>query len=226
MLIVIEGLDGSGKSTQVKKVSEYLSKEKGVNLRYIHFPRFETPVVGDMIARFLRGEFGSNEQVHPRIVAYLFAEDRNKAAVKMREWLAAGDVVLLDRYVYSNIAFQCAKLTSASEAEELAEWILKTEYEDFGIPRPDLNIYLDVPISFVDDRLKNQRDGDDRAYLKGAQDIHEADMGFQKKVRNIYVERCVRDARFIRIDCADSDGRMMGQEEIFSLIRAEIDKRM
>ncbi len=224
MLIVIEGLDGSGKSTQVRKVSEYLSNDKGVNLRYIHFPRFDAPVVGDMIARFLRGEFGANDQVHPRIVAYLFAEDRNKAAVQMREWLAAGDVVLLDRYVYSNIAFQCAKIDSATESEELAEWILKTEYEDFGIPRPDLNIYLDVPISFVDDRLKNQRDGDDREYLQGAQDIHEADMEFQKKVRDIYLDRCSRDSKFIKINCSDTEGRMMGQEEIFTLIREQIDR--
>ncbi len=223
MLIVIEGLDGSGKSTQVKKVAEYLSAQKGVNLRYIHFPRFDAPVVGDMIARFLRGEFGANDKVHPRIVAYLFAEDRFKASAMMKEWLAASDVVLLDRYVYSNIAFQCAKLDEPAEIEELAQWILKTEYEDFAIPRPDLNIYLDVPISFVDGRLKDQREGDDRDYLKGAQDIHEADMDFQRRVKDIYLSRCERDSRFIRIDCSDADGNMLGQEEIFSKIKAQID---
>ncbi len=223
MLIVIEGLDGSGKSTQVRKVSEYLSKEKGVSLRYIHFPRFDAPVVGDMIARFLRGEFGANDQVHPRIVAYLFAEDRFKASALMRDWLAAGDVVLLDRYVYSNIAFQCAKIASSAEAEELADWILKTEYEEFGIPRPDLNIYLDVPISFVDGRLKDQREGDDREYLKGAQDIHEADMDFQRKVRDIYRSRCERDNKFLKIDCSDACGNMLGQEEIFNKIKQQID---
>ncbi len=223
MLIVIEGLDGSGKSTQVKKVSEYLSAQRGVNLRYIHFPRFDAPVVGDMIARFLRGEFGANDRVHPRIVAYLFAEDRFKASAQIKEWLAASDVVLLDRYVYSNIAFQCAKLDSSDEIEELAEWILKTEYVDFGIPRPDLNIYLDVPISFVDGRLKDQREGDDREYLQGGRDIHEADMDFQRRVRDIYLSRCERDSRFIKVNCSDASGCMLGQEEIFNRIKEQID---
>ena len=104
----------------------------------------------------------------------LFAEDRHDAAAQIRRTLREGGTVLLDRYVYSNIAYQCAKLPSASEAEDLREWINNTEYGAFDLPRPDLNIFLDVPIGFVEQSLSAQRGGDDRGYLHGRQDIHEA----------------------------------------------------
>ena len=79
MLTVLEGLDGAGKSTQVKKLRTYLESQLG-SLEYIHFPRYDAPVYGDLISRFLRGDFGSNETVHPQLVALLFAEDRHGAA--------------------------------------------------------------------------------------------------------------------------------------------------
>ena len=79
MLVVLEGLDGAGKSTQVKKLRKYLEEAFG-SLEYIHFPRYDAPVYGDLISRFLRGDFGSNEAVHPQLVALLFAEDRHGAA--------------------------------------------------------------------------------------------------------------------------------------------------
>lgn len=219
MLIVIEGLDGSGKSTQVKKVNGYLSKESGKEVHYLHFPRFDAPVVGEMIAKFLRGEFGSINEVHPMIVALLFAQDRKDASTQIREWLDKGEIVLLDRYVYSNIAFQCAKLNDEKSQKELADWILRTEYDEFAIPRPDLNIFLDVPISFVDSRLKDSRSGDDRDYLMGKSDIHEADLSFQRKVREIYLRECGRDEKFIRVDCSNGQGEMLPADAIFDKLK-------
>ena len=177
MLVVLEGLDGAGKSTQVKKLRTYLESVFG-DLEYIHFPRYDAPVYGDLISRFLRGDFGSNEAVHPQLVALLFAEDRHGAAPDMKRTLASGKTVLLDRYVYSNIAYQCAKLKGSEEAADLREWIFNTEYGDFDLPKPDLNIFLDVPIGFVESKLKSQRGGADRDYLAGGQDIHEADIEF------------------------------------------------
>lgn len=219
MLIVIEGLDGSGKSTQVANVRRHLAGHTGQDPEYLHFPRFDAPVVGDMIARFLRGEFGRIEDVHPMIVALLFAEDRRDASAIIRRWLDEGRTVLLDRYVYSNIAFQCAKIADESESLALEDWILDTEYGVYGIPRPDLNIFLDVPLSFVGDRLSAQREGSDREYLHGGKDIHEADMDFQRKVREVYLRLCRKDPSFIRVDCADQDGRMLAADEVFKLIR-------
>ena len=219
MLIVIEGLDGSGKSTQVRNVHQYLVEKTGKELHYLHFTRFDAPVVGEMIAKFLRGEFGSIEQVHPMIVALLFAEDRREASAQIKKWLENGDIVLLDRYVYSNIAFQCAKLPTAEQQENLAQWILETEYNQFGIPRPDLNIFLDVPISFVDSKLKDSRSGDDRNYLNGKSDIHEADITFQQNVRQVYLRQCEQDPTFIRVCCSDSEGKMLPAEDIFKKLQ-------
>ena len=223
MLIVLEGLDGSGKSTQVKRLREYLESRCG-NVNYIHFPRYNAPVYGDLISRFLRGDFGSMESVHPQLVALLFAEDRHGAAPEMKRTLETGGTVLLDRYVYSNIAYQCAKLSDKSEAEALRDWIFNTEYGDFSLPRPDLNIFLDVPTDFVEQSLARQRDGDDRNYLNGKTDIHESDMRFQERVRDIYRRQTELDGSFITVDCSDSEGMMLPPDEISAKVRAVVDR--
>lgn len=222
MLTVIEGLDGSGKSTQVKKLRKYL-ETLTPSLEYIHFPRYEAPVYGPLISRFLRGDFGANESVHPQLVALLFAEDRHGAAPAIKKILSQGGSVLLDRYVYSNIAYQCAKIDNQSESELLREWIFNTEYGDFGLPVPDLNIFLDVPIDFVQSKLEGDRAGADRDYLEGSRDIHEADICFQKKVRNMYLKQCESDPKFIRIDCSDEMGRMLPPDDIFLKIKDVVD---
>lgn len=222
MLVVLEGLDGAGKSTQVKKLKTYLESVCG-SLEYIHFPRYEAPLWGDLISRFLKGGFGAIDAVHPQLVALLFAEDRHAAAGQIAASLASGRTVLLDRYVYSNIAYQCAKLASEDEAEELRQWIIDTEYGAFQLPKPDLNIFLNVPIDFVESNLSSQRQGSDRDYLDGGSDIHEADIEFQKKVRAVYLRQASLDAGFINIDCSDKDGKMLPPDEIFARIKATVD---
>lgn len=223
MLTVIEGLDGSGKSTQVRKLKKYL-ESISESLEYIHFPRYDAPVYGDLISRFLRGDFGDNNTVHPQLVALLFAEDRHAAAEHMKQALQRGGSILLDRYVYSNIAYQCAKLEDEEKALALREWIFNTEYGDFGLPMPDLNIFLDVPIDFVESKLTSNRVGSDREYLEGQKDIHEADIEFQKKVRAIYRRQCELDPKFIRIDCSDDYGFMLPPHEIFEKIKKVVDE--
>ena len=222
MLIVLEGLDGAGKSTQVKRLMEYLTQRCG-SLEYIHFPRYEAPVYGDLITRFLKGEFGSIEAVHPQLVALLFAEDRHGAAPAMRQALKEGKTVLLDRYVYSNIAYQCAKLKDVQERGKLRDWIFNTEYGNFELPKPDLNLFLDVPIGFVEQSLTHQREGQDRNYLAGAQDIHEASIAFQQAVRDMYVAETARDPKFRRIDCSGAQGEMLPPDAIFDKVRAAVD---
>ena len=222
MLTVIEGLDGSGKSTQVRKLKKYL-ESISESLEYIHFPRYDAPVYGDLISRFLRGDFGDNNSVHPQLVALLFAEDRHAAADQMKQTLQRGGSILLDRYVYSNIAYQCAKLADEEQALALREWIFNTEYGDFGLPVPDLNIFLDVPIDFVESKLTSNRAGSDREYLEGQKDIHEADIEFQKNVRAIYRRQCELDPKFIRIDCSDDYGFMLAPNDIFEKIKTVVD---
>jgi dTMP kinase len=120
--IVIEGLDGSGKSTQLKKLKKYLGDNK-IDYEYLHFPRTDSRIYGDLIARFLRGELGDINTVNPYLVALIYAGDRNDAKDKINKWLSEEKLVIVDRYVYSNIAFQCAKLNNQEEIEKLSEWI-------------------------------------------------------------------------------------------------------
>ncbi len=211
--MVIEGLDGSGKSTQLKILRAFLEK-RSVPYRYLHFPRLEVGVYGNLIARFLRGEMGSIGKVDPYLVALLFAGDRADAAGQIRGWMDRGILVIADRYVYSNIAFQCAKLSSKEESDRLRDWILDFEYRYQELPRPDINLFLNVPFSFTRKQLENHRKGDDRAYLRGQRDIHEEDLPFQERVRKIYLSLAgfVDDLEII--DCMDEQGSMLSPETI------------
>lgn len=216
-LFVIEGVDGAGKSTQIKMLQEFFSK-MGYRNEYLHFPRTDAPYFGELIARFLRGEFGSLDQVDPYLVAMLYAGDRKDASELIKGWLHEGKVVLLDRYTYSNIAYQCAKLNNEEDQDKLMKWILGLEFVHFGIPRPDLNIFLDVPFSFTEKKLTSARTGDDRSYLKGIRDIHEENLSFQKKVRDLYVRVASMDGRLSLISCSNRKGEMLQPSEIFDAV--------
>jgi len=223
-LFVIEGVDGAGKSTQIKLLKDFFSK-KGYDCEYLHFPRTETPYFGALIARFLRGEFGSLNDVDPYLVAMLYAGDRKDASTIISNWLAEGKIVLLDRYTYSNIAYQCAKLHEVSNQEKLKHWILSLEFNHFAIPKPDLNIFLDVPFAFTERNLTKTRSGDDRSYLNGTTDIHEESMAFQKKVREIYLRVSESDEDLVVINCSKSNGAMLTPVQIFDLIMQVFNER-
>lgn len=220
--IVIEGLDGSGKSTQIERIKRYL-EQKGQAFNYLHFPRTDAQIYGEMIARFLRGEFGKIDQVDPYLVALLYAGDRNDAAQHIANWLDEGSFVLVDRYVYSNIAFQCAKLSSWEDKEKLRKWIHHLEFEYHKIPKPDVSLFLDVPFDFTARKLTSARTGDDREYLKGGKDIHESSLHFQQNVRKVYLWQVETEPDFHLIDCKDKNGDMLSPENIFEKISNKIE---
>jgi dTMP kinase len=223
-LIVIEGVDGAGKSTQISLLRNFFS-EKGYNCEYMHFPRTEAPYFGELIARFLRGEFGSLNDVDPYIVALLYAGDRKDASEIISSWLKTGKIVLLDRYTCSNIAYQCAKLHELKAQDDLMRWILSLEFNHFGIPQPDINIFLDVPFAFTEKKLSDPRTGDDRIYLNDTRDIHEENLVFQRNVRDIYLKVARTDNRLEVINCSNSYGSILTPEEIFDLIITALTKR-
>lgn len=221
MFIVLEGLDGAGKSTQIRMLRQ-LFADRGVESEYVHFPRFDSPVYGQLIARFLRGEFGGVQEVDPYLVALIFAGDRADAAPQIRQWLAEGKAVVLDRYVYSNVGFQCAKLPAGEERDRLADWIVNLEFGHNALPRPDLSLFLDVPFAFTERKLSEAREGDDRDYLQGGQDIHEASLQLQQDVRNVYLASAAKDPSLRVVDCSDASGAMESPEGIFAKICAEL----
>jgi len=223
-LIVIEGIDGSGKSTQIKLLKDYLTQRR-YRCEFLHFPQTDAPFFGELISRFLRGEFGTLDKVDPWLVAMLYAGDRKDASNLIRGWLENGNLVLLDRYTYSNIAYQCAKLGKKEDQEALMKWILDLEFDHFAIPRPDLNIFLDVPFSFTEKKLSSSRSGNDRKYLSGSTDIHEESLAFQKKVREMYIRVAETDEHLCIISCADEKGNILTPEMISEKVIKLIEKK-
>jgi dTMP kinase len=220
--IAIEGLDGAGKSTQVALLQQHVERG-GRRCKCLHFPRMESKPWGEMIASFLRGDFGKVEEVNPYLAALLYAEDRHAAAAEVSGWLRDGYFVIVDRYVYSNVAFQCAKQPEPAARARLREWILQLEYGHFGIPAPERYLFLDVPFSFTQAKLSQQRTGDDRRYLNGKADIHESSLDLQRSVRSVYLEQPPLDPSFRAISCCSAQGEMLQPEETFEKIRREIE---
>lgn len=216
MFVVIEGLDGAGKSTQMAKIKEWFTAQ-GKEVEYLHFPRFSTPVYGDLVAKFLRGELGAIGDVNPYLVALIYAGDRAEAKSLIQGWLDEGKVVLLDRYVLSNVAYQCAKSPDKEAVKELKEWILEMEYTHNAIPKPDVEIFLEVPFSFTEAKLQEERTGEDRDYLQGKKDIHEASLTFQQRVKEVYMSHL--DKSYHIVECGDiKNQRMLPIEAITNKI--------
>ena len=203
-LIALEGLDGSGKSTQVELLRDYLDSHL-IQYKYIHFPCLDDEVTGFLISRFLRGELGEINEVDPYLLAYLYASNRNSQKEQVEEWLKQGLLVLVDRYVYSNIAFQCAKIPNPEEKERLKQWIGHLEYSVNRIPKPDISLYLHVPFSFVEDNLNRRKENEDREYLYGKTDIHENSLWLQQVVEEEYIKLANQNMDMLLIDCSESN---------------------
>lgn len=218
-LIVLEGLDGSGKSTQIDLLKSYFSTEK-IKYRYLHFPVTDSKPYGELVSSFLRGEFGDSSSVHPQLVALLFALNRSEFQKILSGTEFDSEVVLLDRYVYSNVAFQCSKIEDFEQKICLQDWILNFEYNFLKLPKPDFSLYLDVPIDFMKQNLFQTRKGRSRAYLNGQQDIHEASISLQEKVASEY-ERLVLNFKDIKkIQCFDGNGILTPEDISSKVIKA------
>lgn len=220
--IVIEGLDGAGKSTQMNLLRNYFTANSKL-YEDIHFPKLNQGVFGDMIAEFLRGEYGSLDEVHPKLVALLFACDRKEHVNLLEGWMEEGKYVLADRYVNSNIAYQCAKTKGEVGKEKLRKWIFDFEYDYQKLPRPAISIFLDVPFSFTKKSLSKERTGEDRDYLQGEKDIHEDSMQLQLNVREEYHKMIQAQEDFYKIKCTGDDELLyppqMIHEKIISLLK-------
>lgn len=176
-LIVIEGLDGSGKSTQLERLPGLLEKA-GFDSRTISFPDYDDPS-STLVKMYLAGEFGGTvDAVNAYAASIFYAADRY-ASYKRHwgEYYEAGGLVLAGRYVSSNAVHQMSKLPE-EEWEGYLSWLYDLEYEKTGIPKPDLVLFLDMPPA-VSQRLLAGRYGGDES----KKDLHERDEGYQQRCR-------------------------------------------
>lgn len=213
-LIVIEGTDGSGKSTQFRLMSEHLERD-GVAFRHIVFPRYSEESSA-LIRMYLGGQFGTKPtDVNAYAASSFYAVDRY-ASYKMDwgQWYEEGGLVVSDRYTTSNAVHQASKETGA-DREKFLEWLYDFEYAKLGLPKPDLIIYLDVPTDYTDKLLRHrEQDTNTKA------DIHEKDMQYLATCRE-----CGRGAAAYYgwkvIDCVQN-GVMRTMEDIHNEIYAAV----
>lgn len=198
-LIVLEGIDGSGKRTQLEMLARAL-QARGVDFAQVSFPRYDG-FFGKLVARFLNGDFGSLGAVDPHFSALLYAGDRLEAKPEIEAHLAAGRTVIADRYIGSNLAHQGARVPSKKRAAFLA-WLKQLEYEVHALPQEDLVIYLQVPAAAAH-RLVAQKGA--RGYTKKKRDIQESNLAHLEAASQVY-DDLARMQNWMKIVCADNEG--------------------
>lgn len=188
LLIVFEGIDGSGKTTQVGLLADYL-KSKGVLFEVISFPRYENNLYGKLIRRYLEGEFGSIQQVNPNLAALAYAGDRDLAKDLITGWLSEDKVVIANRYVSSSKAHLGANL-SEENRREFIEWIEQLEYQTNKIPKENLTILLKV----------EPKIGQNNS-LDELKDVHEQNLAHLETAGKIYLDLAKEEPNWYILDC-------------------------
>lgn len=219
LIIAIEGIDGSGKNTQSNKLlAEFL--RTGARATKISFPQYATNFFGKEVGSYLNGEFGSLSEVHPKLSAMLYAGDRFESKSEILSKSSEDAILICDRYVHSNVAHQIAKV-SEQDQSEFRNWIETLEYEIYGIPKPDLVIFLNVPPSTSSNLVlkKSARD-----YTSKKKDIHEADDIYLSKVYELFKNEASINKSWVSIDCFTS-GKLLDEDEIFEKIKLELSQR-
>ena len=202
-IIVLEGLDACGKSTQTERLIENL-KSKNFKVGWKRFPGYEISPAGARIAAYLRGEMGDFNQVDPKLIAGMYAADRLfqlESVEKMRE---KNDLVIFDRGVTSNLIYTPARAQSEPECEALEKFVEKMEYEFYAFPRESLVLFLDAS---ADARRKIH------AAKNRTSDLHESDEAYLQRVQKVAQNRCEKDFRWIKIP-VDQNGDLRRREEI------------
>lgn len=196
-IVAIEGIDGSGKGTQAAALHAIVEHSKVVS-----FPQYDKTFYGLKIGEFLNGKFGSLHDVHPLLASLLYTGDRKEY---YQNWFDSdydcNDMLIYDRFVASNIAHQGAKL-EGEERDRLIEFIEHVEYAVNPITPPDVTIYLDMPVEYAVELIAKKNK---RSYTDKAADIHEADVTYLGKVKEIYDNLAI-DNEWIVIKCTDEEG--------------------
>lgn len=206
-LIAVEGIDGSGKGTQSRLLADALAAD-GRRTALLSFPRYSDTFFGARIGDFLNGRFGSLEAVDPFLASLLFAGDRLESKPVLEAALAENDVVVLDRYVASNVAHQGAK-RDGSERAELVRRIEHVEFALNALPRPDVTVWLDLPVPLATKLIAEKAR---REYTDKAADLQEADADYLDRVAAVYAELATGDG-WERVPCS-ADGTVRSIEAI------------
>ncbi|MDO8486909.1 MAG: thymidylate kinase [Candidatus Curtissbacteria bacterium] len=214
-LIVFEGPDGSGKTTQAKLLLAYLRNPPAggkIPNVYISFPRYEKPW-GKMVRRYLAGDFGKIGEVDPYFASMFYAHDRADAAPMISGWIREGKIVVCNRYVGSNIGHMGAKFKTQNEKLKYIKWLEDLEYRENKIPKEDLVVLLQV------DPKVSRKLMEDRKL-----DIHEKDLAYQEEVWRVYNYVAGLKKNWVRVDCTKG-GKLLSADQIHEKVLAVLGKR-
>ncbi|MDD4686344.1 MAG: deoxynucleoside kinase [Clostridia bacterium] len=219
-IIEIEGTDGSGKQTQTKKLFDYLKSNK-LNVKQMSFPNYESLSSGP-VRMYLQGNLADNSaEIDAYQASVLFASDRLCTMKTEAKNFKNNDIIILDRYAGSNLIHQACKISDKKEREIYANWITDLEFNKLKIPKPDLVLFLDMPIDFILSTIKN------RNIIKSGEqtrDIHERDEAY---LNNVYkTSKSIAESQGWYIINCDTGNRLKTIAEVHSEIIDIVNKKL
>jgi len=220
---VIDGTDGSGKATQVDLLKKRLKKE-GHTVKIVDFPEYYKNFFGAFIGHCLSEQYYNWLNIHPKIASVMYAADRWESSKELRGWLGKGYVVIANRYVSANQIHQGGKIKNAKKRTDFMKWLNQMEYEIFGIPKPNITLYLSLPTDIVLELLKKRESSKmKRQYLKKGKDVHENDINHLVNSRKsaLWLSEVMKN--FVKIECS-LGGKILSREDIHSMVYEKVRK--
>ena len=210
--IVIDGTDGSGKTTQFNLLVDKL-KAEGFAVEVADFPQYNTKSAG-LVEEYLSGKYGGADDVTPYQSSIFYAVDRYDASFKIRQWLKDGKIVVANRYVSASLGHQGGKIDNPLERKVFFNWLYELEYKLFNIPKPDLSLILHVEAEIAQQLAANRHRED---WVGKTRDIHEENLSHLQKAEQVYLEIAQTFPDFKLIKCT-REGEIMTREEIHELV--------
>ena len=219
-LIVIDGVDGSGKGTQTQMLADTL-KAEGYDFKITDFPQYGQKSAG-LVEEYLAGKYG---KLDPYTASIFYACDRFDASFQMRKWLDEGKIIISNRYVTASAGHQGGKIADTSERIKYFKWLDNLEYGIFGIPKPDLNILLRVPAK-VAQKLVDKKNADQRKYVGGKKrDLHEADLKHLQNAEKVFIQISRIFPNTKLIECVEDSKLLTPQQvhnKVWNLVRRTV----
>ncbi|WP_066503964.1 dTMP kinase [Abyssisolibacter fermentans] len=217
LLIAIDAVDGSGKETQTRKLYDRLC-EDGYNIKKIQFPNYDSPS-SSLIKMYLNGDFGKNaNEISPYVASTFYAADRYASFKTLwGDFYNEGGIILTDRYTTGNMVHQASKIINKAEKKVFLNWLYDLEFNIYGIPKPDCVIFLDMPINYTKELIKNRANKINGLDNK---DIHERDTSYLEASYNNAVE-IAQEYNWKRIECV-KDEKIRSIEDLHEEIYAYV----
>ena len=210
MLVALEGIDGVGKSSLAERLADE-ARAQGVAVRAVTFPQYHDTTFGSLITQYLNGRFGDVNEVSEYLSSLLFAAERYECRSRLRELIRSVDLVIVDRYVASNIAYNCAKVPR-EQRHELARWIENLEFDMFRIPRPSVQVLLRLEARQAGGLLSGRK----KKTYTDHMDAYESDSSYLAECSSVYewLARQGAVGPWVTVDVSDQHGRLRAKDRI------------